>query len=149
MIADPFVRRNLVGLVMGLTAIGLVFSPLGKRSGAHMNPAVTLTFFRLGKMRAWDAFFYIVAQFLGSVIGILIVGFFLGRALAYPPVNYVVPAPGAAGDLAAFVAEFVIAFFLMLVVLFVSNTPGLARWTGVFADVWWPFTSLSKRRFLG
>jgi aquaporin Z len=44
---------------MGLTGIGLVFSPLGKRSGAHMNPAVTLTFLRLGKIRPWDAFFYI------------------------------------------------------------------------------------------
>ena len=43
------VRRMLTGMAMGGTAIALVFSPLGKRSGAHFNPAVTLTFWRLGK----------------------------------------------------------------------------------------------------
>ena len=59
--------------------------------------------------------------------------FFIGRAFAHPSVNYVVTVPGPAGDWVAFVAEFIIAFFLMLVVLFVSNTPGFAHWTGVIA----------------
>ena len=49
-IADPVLRRVLIGLAMGLTAISIVYSPLGQRSGAHFNPAVTLTFFRLGKV---------------------------------------------------------------------------------------------------
>lgn len=40
---DPTVRRILIGLAMGLTAIGLIYSPWGKRSGAHLNPAVTMT----------------------------------------------------------------------------------------------------------
>jgi len=67
------------------------------------------------------------------VTGVFVVGLFIGQALAYPSVHYAVTAPGAAGDWVAFVAEFVIAFFLMLVVLLVNNTPGLARWTGIFA----------------
>jgi aquaporin Z len=132
-IADPFLLRIFFGIAMGLTSVGLVFSPLGKRSGAHMNPAVTLTFLRLGKMNPWDAFFYIIAQFIGGVTGVFVVGFFIGQALAYPSVHYAVTAPGAAGDWVAFAAEFIIAFFLMLVVLLVSNTPVLARWTGIFA----------------
>ena len=132
-IADPFLRRIFIGIAMGLTALGLIFSPLGKRSGAHMNPAVTLTFLRLGKMKPWDTFFYVVAQFIGGVTGVLVVALFIGQAFAHPSVNYVVTVPGPAGDWVAFVAEFIMAFFLMLVVLFVSNTPGLARWTGVFA----------------
>jgi aquaporin Z len=37
-------RRALIGLAMGLAAIGIIYSPWGQRSGAHMNPAVTLTF---------------------------------------------------------------------------------------------------------
>ena len=98
-----------------------------------MNPAVTLAFLRLGKVKPWDAFFYIVAQFIGGVGGVLVAAFFIGQALAHPSVNYVATVPGPAGEWVAFVAEFVMAFFLMLVVLLVSNTPGLARWTGVFA----------------
>src|SRR6266705_2640405 len=70
LIPDPFVRRTLTGMAMGGTAIALVFSPLGKRSGAHFNPAVTLTFWRLGKVKNWDAFFYVIAQFIGGIAAV-------------------------------------------------------------------------------
>ncbi len=49
--------RFVMGLAMGLTAVALIYSPWGKRSGAHMNRAVTFTFWRLGKVASWDAFF--------------------------------------------------------------------------------------------
>jgi aquaporin Z len=98
-----------------------------------MNPAVTLTFLRLGKIKPWDTFYYIVAQFIGGIAGILAVALFIPRALADPSVNYVVTAPGPAGEWIAFVAEFLIAFGLMVTLLFVSNTPKLAAWTGVCA----------------
>src|SRR5690242_1345986 len=62
-IAPDFIRRILMGLAMGLTLVGIVFSPWGKQSGAHMNPAFTLTFYRLGKVAPWDAVFYVIAQF--------------------------------------------------------------------------------------
>src|SRR6185295_3355311 len=51
----PVLRRVLMGLAMGLTAVGLVYSPWGRRSGAHINPAFTLTMFRLGRVRGRDA----------------------------------------------------------------------------------------------
>jgi aquaporin Z len=132
-IPDPFIRRMLTGIAMGGTAIALIFSPLGKRSGAHFNPAVTLTFWRLGKVKNWDAVFYVVAQFTGGILGVLLVSAFAQMAMAHPAVNYVatLPRPGGAG--VAFLAEFVIAFVLMTVVLLVSNTPRLARYTGLFA----------------
>jgi hypothetical protein len=47
-IADPDIRRALIGLAMGLTANGIIYSPWGQRSGAHINPSVILTFLRLG-----------------------------------------------------------------------------------------------------
>src|SRR6266566_335314 len=59
-VPDAFVRRMLTGMAMGGTAIALIFSPLGKRSGAHFNPAVTLTFWRLGKVKNWDVLYYII-----------------------------------------------------------------------------------------
>jgi aquaporin Z len=119
--------------MMGLTAIAIIYSPLGKRSGAHINPAVTLTFFRLGKIEPWDAFFYVLAQFAGGTGGVLIASLILGPAIADPAVNYVTTAPGAAGHGAAFVAELIISFILMSVVLVSSNARRLERLTGLFA----------------
>lgn len=132
-VANPVWRRLLMGLVMALTAIGLIYSPWGKQSGAHLNPAVTLTFWRLGKVAGWDAAFYVTAQFVGGVVGVLLAAAVLGQALAAPPVHYVVTRPGPSGAGIAFVAEAVITFLLMSVILAATNTPRLARYTGLFA----------------
>jgi aquaporin Z len=132
-IPSEFTRRLLTGIAMGSTAIALVFSPLGKRSGAHFNPAVTLTFWRLGKVKNWDAAFYIIAQFIGAIAGVFAVTLFAHEPLSHPTVNYAATLPGMQGVIVAFVAEFVIAFVLMSVVLRVSNTPHIARYTGLFA----------------
>jgi aquaporin Z len=132
-IPSEFTRRMLTGIAMGSTAIALVFSPLGKRSGAHFNPAVTLTFWRLGKVKNWDAAFYIIAQFAGAIVGVLAVALFVREALSHPAVHYAATLPGPQGMIVAFIAEFTIAFVLMSVVLRVSNTPRIARYTGLFA----------------
>src|SRR5688500_1859179 len=71
-LSDAFTRRVLTGLAMGPTAASLTYSPWGRRSGAHFNPAVTLTFFRLGKVSGRDTIFYIGAQFAGGVLGIAV-----------------------------------------------------------------------------
>jgi aquaporin Z len=130
---QEFPRRVLMGLAMGLTAIGIIYSPWGKQSGAHLNPAVTLTFFRLGKVAPWDAVFYVIAQFAGGVAGVAFVAAAAGKLLAHPSVNYVATLPGSGGTGAAFLGEIVIAFILMSVVLVASNTQKLARFTGLFA----------------
>jgi aquaporin Z len=132
---NEFVRRALVGLAMGLTAIGIIYSPWGKQSGAHLNPAVTLTFFRLGKVAPWDAFFYVVAQFVGGVAGVALVALVAERFLAHPAVNYVVTVPGPGGTPIAFLAETSISFILMTVVLFVSNQRRISQFTGLLAGL--------------
>ncbi len=132
-IADPFRRRVLMGLAMGLTAITLIYSPWGQRSGAHLNPVVTLTFFRLGKVAGWDTVFYTVAQALGGVTGLVLVAALTGGRIAHPEVRYVVTVPGVRGTGVAFAAELLISFALMSVVLAVSNTGRLARFTGLCA----------------
>ncbi len=134
LISDPFLRRMLIGLAMGLTAILIVYSPMGKRSGAHFNPAVTLTFLRLGKIAPWDAVFYMLAQFIGALLGVMLATVLLGKMLiANPRVNYVATLPGSAGISTAFIAEVSISFGLMLTVLLVSNTKRLNRYTALFA----------------
>lgn len=131
-VADPL-RRPLMGVAMGLTAVTLIYSPWGRRSGAHFNPAVTLTFYRLGKVARGDAFFYMAAQCVGGTAGLGLAAWAAGAALASPSVNYVVTVPGAAGAAAAFLAEAAISFGLMTVVLHASNAPRLAPFTGLFA----------------
>jgi aquaporin Z len=132
-IHDGVLRRLVMGMAMGSTAIAIIFSPLGKRSGAHFNPAVTWTFFRLGKIEAWDAAFYTLFQFAGGMAGIMLASLTLGNLVAHQSVNYATTLPGPSGPIIAFVAEILISFILMSVVLGVSNTKRLARWTGIFA----------------
>jgi len=132
---SELLRRALIGLAMGLTAIALIYSPWGKRSGAHMNPAVTLTFLSLGKIARVDALFYVLAQVAGALIGVLLASAIAGAAFTGPPVSFIATRPGAAGVAVAFVAEVAISFGLMLVVLIFSNRPRLAPFTGLAAGV--------------
>jgi aquaporin Z len=134
-LADPFLQRLLMGCAMGLTAVALIYSPWGRQSGAHFNPAVTLTFLRLGKIAGPDAVYYVVAQFVGGVSGVLVLALTSRGLVADPAVNYVVTVPGAAGPPAAFLAELAISLGLMSVVLAVSNAPRLAPYTGVCAGI--------------
>jgi aquaporin Z len=127
------VRRFLVGVAMGVTAILLIYSPLGQRSGAHMNPATTLTFFRLGKVERWDAVFYTVAQFAGGVLGVLLSFAVMGGALAHYEVNFAITRPGMRGEAVAFASEMFMTFLLMTVILNVSNSRKFARFTGLTA----------------
>src|SRR2546430_17272754 len=92
---DPTVRRALMGAAMGLTAIALIHSPWGKRSGAHLNPAVTLAFWRLGRVPARDAIFYSLAQMAGGAIGVAFTWLVLRDALAHPSTNFAATLPPA------------------------------------------------------
>jgi aquaporin Z len=134
-VTSPLLQRALMGVMMGLTAIAIIYSPWGKRSGAHINPSVTLTFLRLGKVGAWDALFYTVAQFTGAITGVLVSSLVLGNLISDPSVNYVTTVPGPQGPFVAFIAEVLISFLLMTAILFASNHECFARWTGVIAGV--------------
>jgi aquaporin Z len=118
---DPLVRRALIGLAMGLTAIGLIYSPWGRQSGAHFNPSVTLTYLRLGKIERRDAIGYVLAQCGGGAAGVLVASIVLGDAVAHPAVAYAATLPGTAGPGVAFAAELAISCVLMSLVLWLSN----------------------------
>jgi aquaporin Z len=120
------VRMVLTGIAMGTTAVAIICSPWGKRSGAHFNPAVTLTFLRLGKIARSDAFFYILFQFAGGLLGVLAAFFVFGSLLCDSAVNFVATVPGKWGVGVAFAAEVIISFFMMTMILFTGNS---ARWS--------------------
>jgi aquaporin Z len=131
-IPNPFARRALMGLAMGLTAVGLVYSPWGRRSGAHINPAFTTTMFRLGRVKGPVAAAYIVAQFLGGLCGVYLVAAVFGSAFLDPPVAGVATLPGPAGVAVAFLAELGISFALVSMVLALGRQARLAPYTGFF-----------------
>ena len=124
-------RSILMGTAISMTTLLITQSPFGRRSGAHCNPAVTLTFFWLARIHRWDAACYIMAQFAGAVAGVLAARAILGVQLSAPPVRYVVTVPGQYGSLIAFVSEYLVSGLLMGTVLYASNHRLLARFTPV------------------
>jgi len=133
LVPSPVGQRVLMGLAMGSTVAAFTYSSLGRRSGAHLNPAVTLTFLRLGRVPPVDAAAYVAAQVAGAVIGIGTASLLLRGLLAHPSVNYVTTQPGSYGALAATAAELVISAALMLVVLTTLGMKRLMRYAGLFA----------------
>jgi len=133
LIPSSFARTALIGLAMGATAVAINFSAWGEQSGAHMNPAITMTFFRLKKIQPWDAVFYIIAQFAGGIAGVAVSAVLLGMIIKHPTVNYAVTRPGPAGAGVAATAETIVSFFLLLTVLIVSNSRSWNRFTPIFA----------------
>jgi aquaporin Z len=134
-IGSAAVRLALIGLCMGGTAVALIYSPWGRRSGAHMNPAVTLAFLSLRRIAPVNALFYIAAQFVGGYLGVLTSLLLLGPSFEYAPVRCIVTLPGPAGPWAAFAAEFAISFAMMFTILMISNQARWSRYTGVAAGV--------------
>lgn len=124
-------NRAASALLLAGTAFALTTSPWGQRSGAHFNPAVTLTFTRLGKVAPRDAAGYVLAQFAGALLGLGLAFLLAGKALR--AVDFLSLHPASHPAL-AFVAEFALAMGMMLTVLTVSNssfhrhTPGVAAW---------------------
>jgi aquaporin Z len=119
---DTLTRRAAFGAAMGLTAVALVHSRWGKRSGAHLNPAVTLSFAWLRRIRPEDAAAYAAAQLAGASIGVAAAWAVFGARLAHPSIHFVVTRPGDAGVLVAFAAEVAMSFVLMATVLLVSGS---------------------------
>ena len=131
-IPSPLTRRVIVGLAMGLTAVCLIYSPWGKRSGAFMNPAMVLCFVRLGKLSLGDAAGYIAAQLMGSAGGVLAALLLLPGCVSDPAVNYVATTP-AGGTGPAFLAEFCMAFVLLSAVMTLNRSARSAPYAGLCA----------------
>jgi aquaporin Z len=123
------IKSLLMGTAIAMTTLLIIYSPFGRRSGAHVNPAVTLTFLWLRRIHHWDAACYVVAHFAGAVVGVATAHQILGMRLSSAPVWYLVTLPGIHGRTVAFIAEFVSSALLMGIVLYASNHRRLARYS--------------------
>jgi aquaporin Z len=129
------IRQSILGLMMGLTALYIFYSPLTSPSGSHINPAVTLAFFRVGKINRWDAFFYIIFQCIGGTLTVYIMAALMGENLTAAPLYDVVTIPGKYGTVAAAVTELIIAFVMMSMVLFTADHLLLKKYSRIIAAV--------------
>lgn len=160
-IPNESLRRLVTGFFFAGGATSVVYSPLGQRSGGHINPSVTIGFLFLKKILPLDALCYIIAQFLGALMGASIVYALLVINVSWNDAVIVgTTKPGLGLSITiAFALEIFITWLLMLTILFVSNNRRLMKFTGICAgtlvmlEVWIeaPFTgtSLNAARSLG
>jgi aquaporin Z len=132
-IANDFLRDIAMGIAMGATALVIFYSPLTAPSGAHINPAVSITFFRLNKMCRYDTLFFVLFQLAGGIIAVVAMQKLMGGLLTEAPVLSVVTVPGKYGIITAAITEYVISFITMSMVLFTSHHTKLKKCTRIFA----------------
>ncbi len=123
----PGLRRLITGFLFGTTGALIALSPLGKESGAHLNPVVTLGFVLMGKLRPRHGLGYTVAQLLGAALGCvpLLAWGGMGRSVAFgatlPGANY--------GEAAAVLGEAVTTSLLIIGLFYFLQRPRLRNFT--------------------
>jgi len=155
-VPDHSARLLITGLLFAGTGSLVAVSPLGRRSGAHLNPSVTLAFWRRGHMHSHDLAGYTVAQVAGAFTGTALVRWWWGtKARA---VDLGVTQPGHGIGAAAVGIEALMTLMLVVGILVMVSSPRTARWTPllvwilVAVLVWqgapWTGTSLNPARSL-
>jgi aquaporin Z len=128
--ADPAIRRGLAGVAAGLVLIAMIYSPWGRRSGTHLNPAITLAYWRLGKVGRWDGLFYLLSQVGGGLVAV----YLLRRGTLLPaglPRSLLAASTAPSNAWTAALTAFVLSVTAMLLILFTSNHASWFRWTGL------------------
>lgn len=108
-------RRLLTGFMFGTVGCLVTISPVGKISGAHINPAVTLAFWLRGKIRSSTMIGYIISQVIGGVFGTIPLLFWGKQGES---IQYGITLPGDAGLKSAFIGE-IIATACLIIYLYI------------------------------
>jgi glycerol uptake facilitator protein/aquaporin Z len=127
-IADLSTALVVIGVISGAVLTGLILTPIGRRCGGHMNPAVTVTLWLMGSFPGRRVVPYVLAQLAGSVAGAGLALLAWGSAAMHPMVAVGAIRPAAAWQPAAvFAAEFGAMGAVVLVFGFFLVRHGLAR----------------------
>ena len=103
-----------ISMIFGLTVMAMIYS-YGNISGAHFNPAVTVSFLAAHRISLKDAVAYILAQIIGALAAAAILRFMF-------PGNITLGVTAPSGSIVqSFITEMLLAFFLMTVILNVST----------------------------
>ncbi len=103
-----------IAATFGLIVMAMIYA-FGSTSGAHLNPAVTLSFWQAKKFASKEVVPYITSQLAGAILASFVLKFLF-------PENQNLGATLPAGsDMQSFVFEFILTFMLMMVILHVSS----------------------------
>jgi MIP family channel proteins len=105
-----------IGLVHAFVLTAIVFA-IGYKSGAHVNPAVTVAFLITKRMRISDGIFYVIFQIIGGIIAAAVVFAIFGSSISSS-----VTLPSDGNVLRAFILEMVMTFTLVYIVLTTAAT---------------------------
>lgn len=126
-IPEVKVRQSLTGFLFGSVGACIALSPIGKFSGAHVNPVVTLAFWVFGKIEGRLTITYIAAQFCGAVFGCLPLLLWgkMGESI-----NFGATVPGQGYTFFdAFLGELITTFFLVFMLIVFIGFRELRRFT--------------------
>ncbi|WIX83505.1 aquaporin [Amycolatopsis carbonis] len=115
-------RLLVIGVAVGGTVAVFAVTPPGKRSGAHLNPAVSWFMALRGALSVRDATAYSVAQLAGSVVGVLVARLCWGGRMREVSDGLIQPGPGV-GTAGAVVGEVVTTVVLLLVLSWLVSKP--------------------------
>ena len=127
LVPDAGARRFMTGALFGSVAALIAVSPIGKISGAHINPAVTLAFWLEGKLAWRDALLYALAQFVGGILGAV-------PLLAWGPIGWSVEfgatQPGVGYPIwVALLGEVGVTFLLVVTIFTAAAHESTRPWT--------------------
>lgn len=158
LVPSASIRLLLTGLLFAGTGSLIALTPLGRLSGAHLNPVLTLAFWTQGKVHPHDLLGYIVSQLLGGLLGATLVLLLWGDVARSVRVGATAPGPGVSA-LTATALEAAMTGVLILTILLMTSSARTTRWTPL---VLWPLitglvwqgapytgTSLNPARSLG
>jgi len=114
-----------VAITFGLIVMSMIYA-LGDISGAHLNPAVSIAFTAAKKFPVKELIPYIISQLSGAVAASFTLKYLF-------PDNQLLGATIPAGsDSQSFILEFILTFFLMLVIINVAHG---SKEQGLFAGL--------------
>ena len=124
---SPGARRFLNGVLFGSVGAAIAYSPIGRVSGAHVNPAMSFAFWLHGKLRWRDASCYVVAQLLGAAFGSTVL-LLWGNVGASDAWGAAIPA-GRLPFLGAVAGEIVCTFLLVFLIFAFAANPATQAFT--------------------
>jgi aquaporin NIP len=128
-----------IAITFGLIVMAMIYA-LGNISGAHINPAVTIAFTIAGRFKMKEVLLYIISQVAGALAASLTLKYL------FPANDTLGTALPAGNAMQSFILEFLLTFFLMLVII---NVASGSKEQGMFAGLAIGSTVLLEAMFAG